>query len=346
MINQLSSKQANMIVDRLMKDIPYNINIISKDGYIMASGNKDRIGDFHKSGKLAADTKQTVLVYKDDEGERKGANEPVLMDNQIIAVVGISGDPEEVADFSKILSSMVILLLKQTEETKRQHAVTQQKDRFLQLLLDHEEEPYSDELIEVSMSRFNLDLSNRIVVAFYPPSDQLEQLYKNGKNPVFKYQYGYLRFFYQNTFNDRQLLDVQTQRVLIDDRDSLSESIHNVWNTSLFLKMFQIETEKVVPVQDYPQFLIDYTAIKMNRKTIRKVRELDADLKETLVSFVKYNMKTKATSDALHIHRNTLTYRLSRIEALTNLNPTHVMELYILIYTLMYLYKNEQGKME
>ncbi len=40
MSNLLSKEQANLIVSKLMADIPYNINIMNEQGFIIASGKK------------------------------------------------------------------------------------------------------------------------------------------------------------------------------------------------------------------------------------------------------------------------------------------------------------------
>lgn len=44
---KLTHKQAQNIVDKMMKDIPYTINIMDKTGAIIGSGNKERIGTLH-----------------------------------------------------------------------------------------------------------------------------------------------------------------------------------------------------------------------------------------------------------------------------------------------------------
>lgn len=52
----------------------------------------------------------------------------------------------------------------------------------------------------------------------------------------------------------------------------------------------------------------------------------------TLRSWLENDMSIQKTADALHIHKNTLYYRLEKIENLTNLNTTdldHVVLLYI-----------------
>lgn len=45
---ELSEKQAQEIVDKMMMDIPYNINIMNGKGVIIGSGKKERVGTIHK----------------------------------------------------------------------------------------------------------------------------------------------------------------------------------------------------------------------------------------------------------------------------------------------------------
>ncbi|MSE04757.1 sugar diacid recognition protein, partial [Lactobacillus salivarius] len=44
---ELSTKLAQVIVDRMMKTIPYNINMMNDEGIIIASGDHTRIGKLH-----------------------------------------------------------------------------------------------------------------------------------------------------------------------------------------------------------------------------------------------------------------------------------------------------------
>ena len=43
----LSKSLAQKIVDRMMDIIPYNVNLMDKNGVIIASGDKDRINTLH-----------------------------------------------------------------------------------------------------------------------------------------------------------------------------------------------------------------------------------------------------------------------------------------------------------
>ena len=62
------------------------------------------------------------------------------------------------------------------------------------------------------------------------------------------------------------------------------------------------------------------------------------ELMETLLCFIENSGDMNAISKKLHIHRNSLAYRLQRIEVLTNKNPKKFIDLFQL-FTGYVLYK-------
>lgn len=60
--------------------------------------------------------------------------------------------------------------------------------------------------------------------------------------------------------------------------------------------------------------------ISFSRDIITRVKN-NKELHQTLVTYFKYDMSVTKTAKALHIHRNTLVYRLEKIEELTDLDP-------------------------
>lgn len=44
---KLDPNLAQSIVDKMMESVPYNINMMNEKGYIIASGNKERINTLH-----------------------------------------------------------------------------------------------------------------------------------------------------------------------------------------------------------------------------------------------------------------------------------------------------------
>lgn len=68
---QLSEKQAQEIVDKMMMDIPYNINIMNDQGIIIGSGHKARVGTVHQGAVEALSTGHRVEVMEDGRYEKK-----------------------------------------------------------------------------------------------------------------------------------------------------------------------------------------------------------------------------------------------------------------------------------
>lgn len=55
------------------------------------------------------------------------------------------------------------------------------------------------------------------------------------------------------------------------------------------------------------------------------------ELLETLLKYIEFNGEKNKVSEVLHIHRNTLNYRLNNIKEITGLNLNNYMDLYQLI---------------
>ena len=61
------------------------------------------------------------------------------------------------------------------------------------------------------------------------------------------------------------------------------------------------------------------------------------ELMHTLRLFIDYNQSYKQTAQQLHIHINTLHYRLKKIEEYTGLDPKQFKDLNILYFSLLLL---------
>ncbi|MCP9190988.1 hypothetical protein NME41_10965 [Streptococcus agalactiae] len=57
---------------------------------------------------------------------KKGTNEPIILNDHILGVVGISGEPDEVRKFIKLVRSIVLLL---TEELNTQKNAKKEKTK-------------------------------------------------------------------------------------------------------------------------------------------------------------------------------------------------------------------------
>lgn len=95
---KLDKSLAFQVVNTIKDTCGQDINFIDKQGMIFASTNADRIGTFHTHGHKAAQTEQTIEVFSDDDfpGTQKGINMPLYYHGSFLAVIGITGEPDQV----------------------------------------------------------------------------------------------------------------------------------------------------------------------------------------------------------------------------------------------------------
>lgn len=127
----ISTILAQPIVNQMMKVVDYNINIMNEQGIIVASADPSRMNQIHQGALEVIESKQERIIYYSDSnqmfGTRAGVNLPIEIDQEIIGVVGITGDPDEVYRIAKIVKITVESLIKQNylqhQLQYRQHAL-------------------------------------------------------------------------------------------------------------------------------------------------------------------------------------------------------------------------------
>ncbi|WEV41564.1 helix-turn-helix domain-containing protein [Bifidobacterium sp. ESL0682] len=109
---------ATTIVSSLKDVTQHEINFFNTDGVIIASTDTSRIGTTHAGAREAIITKQTNVVHSNHEyeGARKGINMPVLFNDSVVAVVGVTGNPNEVKPLGGTVKKMTEILIRENLE--------------------------------------------------------------------------------------------------------------------------------------------------------------------------------------------------------------------------------------
>lgn len=105
---------ANFIISELKPVVSFDINLIGNDGIIISSTDKKREGTLHYGAvELAEHNRSELIIYKDDEykGCKKGINLPVIVNNERVAIVGITGEPNEVIKQGTLVRKMTEVLI-------------------------------------------------------------------------------------------------------------------------------------------------------------------------------------------------------------------------------------------
>lgn len=127
-------KQAQQIVLEMEKIIEKNINIMNNDGIIIASKDSDRIGTFHEGARNVIERGETVMIFPEDTllGSKPGVNMPIYFHEELIGVIGITGHPNEVRDFAKIIQKMTEVMVKEAYVSRELDLEKRAKELYIQ----------------------------------------------------------------------------------------------------------------------------------------------------------------------------------------------------------------------
>ena len=117
MSTQITHNLAQQIVNTIKDVCSYDINFINPSGTIIASTNPARIGTFHEIGRKAAVTGTTIEVAESDSftGTLQGINMPLYYEEQLLAVIGITGAPDKVRKYAFLAQRITSLLIREQE---------------------------------------------------------------------------------------------------------------------------------------------------------------------------------------------------------------------------------------
>lgn len=131
----ISSRSAQQIVQEMQGIIHQHINMMDHTGTIIASTDPDRIGTFHEGALQVVSRRLPLLIVRDDneyKGTRKGTNLPLVLEDDYIGVIGITGEPDEVADYGRIIQRMTEILLLDSYTREQRRIAEQVRNRYLE----------------------------------------------------------------------------------------------------------------------------------------------------------------------------------------------------------------------
>ncbi len=151
-----------------------NINIMDSQGMIIASGHTHRINTFHKGAKDVIHSGQTVEIFPKDleqyTGSLPGLNMPIVLNDQVIGVVGISGHPDEVRNLARMVKMVTELILQQEVLQEEIRSQFQLRENFATLLLSDHATSNHDKLVKTgALLKFQLDLPRLVFVIHSQP---------------------------------------------------------------------------------------------------------------------------------------------------------------------------------
>lgn len=341
------------IVHELSDLMEQHVVVTDRSGFVIASTNPSRINTFHEGASIAMKQKEqlhiTEQLSQELKGVRPGIVMPILIMNQAIGVIGITGLPETVERYAKLVRKVVELFVtdflsrQEKERTTREieyfvadylsgsikHDQASQRARvlgfpiesFRQVAIVQTTKFYGQETMDRLLSMQTIHPELHLVrsgmgqlLLFLPKLDRgileerLHQLQQKLSKQLGEFQpigvgrMDALPSSYQQAKTAVKIADRQERLVFEED-------------LKLELLYYQLPEEGI-------QTFLD--------RTIAPIAE-DEELMDTLQAYFETVGSLQDVADRLFIHKNTLKYRLSKIENLLGVqlsNRTHAAEVF------------------
>lgn len=322
----LTSNLAQPIVDHIMPIAQQNINIMDSRGVIIASGHKHRINTFHQGAKDVINSLQIVEIFPGDldqyTGSLPGLNMPIVLHDQIIGVVGISGHPDKVRDIARMVKMVTELILEQEVLQEEVRSQFQLRENFAALLLsDHASTNYDKLLKTAKLLKYELSLPRLVLVVDIGPL--LDHAHKNfGPNDLVASR---TRESIMKLLSNPSHIDDQDLVVFIEDKLIILkyfeyktwELSYKIWasdllkqlntmNLPLCLGLGSLAMEYTALGQSYQEALF---ALNMSTNQAPLAAILDFDI---LSSYLVKEMNAKEPCQPLQIIKAKLTTSLTR----------------------------------
>lgn len=344
MVTNISMDYAQQIVNTIKGVCGHNINFIDRNGYILASTDPSRVGAFHEIGSKVVASGKAIEVAVSDQytGTRRGINLPIYHNRECIAVVGISGDPEEVRPFCILAQRVTSLLIREQEISSIATNQSEQRSYILNAFLRREitNQQYLEELLtqfqvdtrspkRIVLIRMNNNLPASVIASIeYRTLDILQQLnvklymrqYPNDLISVIDDHYltKALRLLKELASNHHDIL-----RVSIGKATALADLSSSNDCARIAIKAI---TNRDCPFMLFDDLKLDLvlSSLSCNRKQEylqKTIGGLDQEEIELLRKYYLSNMSLSQTAAELYLHKNTVQYKLNRIHEKTQLNP-------------------------
>lgn len=341
----LTQEIATEIVKQTTIRLKRNINIMDDKGFIIASGNPNRINQAHFGAMEVLRTGKPLVITEQDlhqwEGALPGINLPIEFQKTIIGVIGITGDPDEIREFGELVKMITEMMIQQSFITEQLEWKQRLKELVFEDLL---KDSINHESIQQRLNLIGIELEPPFQVAVMEIG--LNQLKKSELIQVFEDVFdekhtliGFLnlnRLFILSS----KLSETRVKQKLLTILNQLKArgfvmriGIGSAVETHSHICHSFEESRSALTFGDSEQSLITYTEVetkalldRLDKRTKqqfskRALGNLSEKLIETLEQFFISNLNIGECAKRMYIHLNSLIYRIKKIKELTGYNP-------------------------
>lgn len=358
MVTSIDRNLAEQIVSTIKDVCTHDINLISRSGIILASTDASRVGTYHEIGQRVAQTGEALEASTDDsyEGTRRGINMPLYHDGQLLAVIGITGAPDEVRQYGYLAERITNLLIREQELGQFSRRQADKRHYIIQSLIENNVQ--NQTYLTDSLHEAGIDLNGqyRAVIirinARYNLGNlglleqQVDQLYGQMEAPLhtFLYPRDFVAILPESTY---QRMGYMLGRYAADNTGIVLVSVgrsaplfHSDRSYQSALTALRTlrdkEGENYVLFDDLRLEIVlgEVSANGREAYLRRTIHSLSGQDKALLRSYFAEDMSLAETSRRLYLHKNTVQYRLNAIYDRCSLNPRRFQDAVLLYLAL------------
>ncbi|MBP2323102.1 carbohydrate diacid regulator [Kibdelosporangium banguiense] len=342
----LTSSVANEIAVDTSAIIGFNVLITDRDGMVIGSGDPSRVGSFHEAS-VEVVRRQTAMSHDPDAARRlvgvePGITLPLVLDGEAVGTVGITGSPGQVERFGRLVRNQTEILLRESVLLSSRLFREKAVEDLLRNVAHYDRETADPGLLTLRAHELGYDLRQRrvvVVVDVETPAEPtkvvraLRRVFDDPQDIV-------------GSTSSGRFVVLHMEKVPVADRcarvpgeigtgckagiggraQSVPE-LHDSYqdaSTALYLAERLAGAASVVHIDDLRVHeLVASSGRQLRARFVRALAgELSAladwpILRQTIITWCECGFNLVRAAAELRIHRNTVVYRLNKIEELT-----------------------------
>lgn len=378
----ISQSAAQAIVSEIGNEIHERINLMDATGCIIASTDMTRIGTIHEGAKRIVD-EQLEQLYITPQTESKtakvGLNLPLVVQNEIVGVIGITGKREQVEPFGNIVRHVTEIMIEDSIVKDERRLDRRVRYRFLESWIKDNAMALNPQFIERGR-KLNIDIQKprRVIMFrldnFLQLSGQIEgqkimeDIETLIRHEVYKIPDAlYLReptrqICFIPTISDYEIKKFAQkiakavwqrfeEKVIagVDGHTSGDIMVHELCTEAgKALESCISEDRWLVFYNDlnieiFMNEVSDKSKLQYINKIFENIEREEVDYYMQIIeAYFEHDGSINKTADKLYIHKNTLQYKIKKLEEITGLDirkPSNAS----LLYVTMVFYKSLYG---
>ncbi len=357
---EISKTDAVEIVKEISNLLHKKLNIMNNEGIIIASSDPSRINTFHEGAYKIINEKLIELEIQENDYDLKGSyiglNFPIEINNEIIGVVGITGNSDETRAFGNIVKKMTEILIEGKIREENYRNKEKVREYFLIDWVSTNNTLFNSQLIQRGLE-FNIDVQKQRRIVCMDISiiekDKILMLEKRIKNKLLSYDSSNLIFRESNSIVlvtqelNREKINTQLNSIInLCKKDNAKVffgiskivteyyNIHNYFENAKHALIIQ-KSKNVSGILYYSDLNIELIYEQIPTLTKNQIiNKIFSNYDETekgriiniLTIYYENNCSIKNASNLLNMHPNTLQYHLNKIKNITNLDPRNIKD--------------------